>query len=384
MAGKDRVNGTSFTTVLCGAGEVDTTWSSVIEPVCDDRWDAFVAASPDGHLMQSSSWGILKARFGWDVERLILMDGDAIVAGAQVLYRHLPLNLSRLAYVPMGPVVNWENEEQVNALLVALKRTVRRRGAFCVKLEPAILKSPDREVRLISRGFHPSPQTVQWRSTILIDLNCTEEEILAQFNKKHRQKIHKAVREGIVIRPGTIADLPAFRMLMDETAERKVFAVYPLEYYQANYDLFTSQGVGKFLLAIYQDTILAGIMVFILGTKAYCMYAASSNAHRELMPTYLLHWEGIRWAHTQGCASYDYCGIPDEVGQDPDSHKHEDRHDGLWGVYRFKRGFGGQVVRYMDTHDQVYRRTLYFLYNRAIDLLQNRLGKTWNRKLFSG
>ena len=384
MAGEDRVNRLGSNTRLREVVYVVTARGPDIISEYDARWDAFITASPHGHLMQASRWGAIKARFGWEVERLILMDGDAIVAGAQILYRSLPLNLSRLAYVPMGPVVDWENEEHVNALLVALQHTVRRRRAFCLKLEPAVLENPDRVAKLVSHGFHPSPQTVQWRSTILIDLDCSEDEIQARFNKKHRQKLHKAAREGITVRPGTEADLPAFRSLMGETAERKEFAVYPLDYYHASYNLFASQGFGKLLLATYHDTILAGIMVFMLGARAYCMYAGSSNVNRELMPTYLLHWEGIRWAHAHGCVLYDYCGIPDEVGQDPECHAHEERHDGLWGVYRFKRGFGGQIACYMGTHDQVYCRALYFLYNLAIELLMNRLGETWNCRLFSG
>lgn len=347
-------------------------------------WDDYVASSPHGHLMQSSRWGALKTRFGWEVERLILMEKNTIVAGAQILYRSLPLKLGKLAYVPMGPVVNWENEDHVRALLVSLQRTARRRGAFCLKLEPAAINSPDPLAILASQSFQPSPCTVQWRSNILIDLDCTEDEILTRFSKKHRQKLHKAAREGIIIQSANIEDLPAIRTLLDDTAERKAFAVYPQEYYQTCFTLFASERLANLLLATYQDRLLAWIMVFVLGKKAYCLYAASGSEHRDLMPTYLLHWEGIRWAHAQGCLVYDYCGIPDEVGQDPDNYAHEERHDGLWGVYRFKRGFGGQVVSYIGTHDQIYHRLLYNLYNNVIGILRNKMGETWNRKLFSG
>ena len=256
MAGKDRVNRPDSTTGLREAVDVVIPRNPAVEPEYDARWDAFVAASPYGHLMQASRWGALKARFGWEVERLTLMDGDAIVAGAQVLYRSLPLGLCRLAYVPMGPIFDWQNEEQVDALLAALQRAVRRRGAFCLKLEPAVLNSFDGVADLVSHGFRPSPQTVQWRSTILIELNCTEDEILARFNKKHRQKLHKAAREGIVVRPGTSADLPAFSKLMGETADRKEFAVYPPDYYCASYSLFAPQGLGQLFLATYEDTDL--------------------------------------------------------------------------------------------------------------------------------
>jgi peptidoglycan pentaglycine glycine transferase (the first glycine) len=354
------------------------------EPERDDDWDAFVAAAPYGHLMQTSRWGALKARFGWTVERLAVFEGDVIVAGAQVLYRSLPLNLGRLAYVPMGPVVDWTDDGRVGAVLGVLQRAVGKQRAFCLKVEPAVLDDPDHAAKLLSRGFSPSPQTVQWRSTILVDLDCAEDEILARFGKEHRRKVRKAAREGITVRPGTAADIPAFYELLGETAERKEFAAYPPDYYRASYDLLAAEGLGQLFVATWEDAILAGTLIFTMGTTAYMMFAASSKLHRELYPTYLLQWEAIRWAHARGCLVYDFCGIPDEVGEDPDRYAHEGRHDGMWGVYRFKRGFGGQVAGYLGTHDQVYNRSLYYLYSHAIHFLENGLGETWNRKLFSG
>jgi lipid II:glycine glycyltransferase (peptidoglycan interpeptide bridge formation enzyme) len=350
----------------------------------DREWDAFVAASPYGHLMQTSRWGALKARFGWKVDRVTLVDGDTVVAGAQILYRSLPFDLWRLAYIPMGPVVNWNDEDQVIALFEAVRRAVRRPGTFCLKMEPAVADGSGREALLASQGFSPSPQTVQWRSTILVDLDCSEDEMLARVSKEHRRKIRKAAREGIVVKLGTAADIPAFSRLLDETAGRKEFAAYPTDYYQASYDVLGSHELGQLLLATYEDRILAGIMVITMGTKAYMLYAASGSQHRGRYPAYLLHWEAIRWARSQGCISYDFCGIPDEVGKDPARYARDGRTEGMWGVFRFKRGFGGQIVGYVGTHDQVYSRSLYYLYSRVIHFLEHGLGETWNRKLFSG
>jgi lipid II:glycine glycyltransferase (peptidoglycan interpeptide bridge formation enzyme) len=334
--------------------------------------------------MQSSRWGALKTRFGWEAERVTVLDGDAIVAGAQVLYRSLPLNLGRLAYVPMGPVVSWEDEEQVRALLIALQRTVRQHGAFCLKVEPAVPARPDRAATLASHGFRPSRQTVQWRSTILTDLGCAEEEIPTHFSGGHRRTVRKSAEAGVSVRPGTAADVTAFSELLGSTSDRKQFAVYPDDYYAASYELLGSGGLGHLVVATYEDTPVAGVMVFTLGARAYMLYAASSSAHRELSPGYLAQWEALRWAHAQGCVVYDWCGIPDEVGEDPERYARDARQDGMWGVYRFKRGFGGQVVGYLGTHDQVYNRSLYCLYNHAIDFLENGLGENWNRRLFSG
>ncbi|MBE0696469.1 MAG: peptidoglycan bridge formation glycyltransferase FemA/FemB family protein, partial [Anaerolineaceae bacterium] len=62
------------------------------------------------------------------------------------------------------------------------------------------------------------------------------------------------------------------------------------------------------------------------------------------MPAYLLQWQAMRWAKAHGCSEYDLWGVPDEDEETLEAG-FEKRADGLWGVYRFKRGFGGTLVR---------------------------------------
>jgi len=112
-------------------------------------------------------------------------------------------------------------------------------------------------------------------------------------------------------------------------------------------------------------------MVFALPPRAWYFYGASSNVHREKMPTYLLQWEAMRWAKSQGCTSYDLWGIPDEEEEMLEA-EFTHRHDGLWGVYRFKRGFGGRLARSVGAWDRVYSPARYRLY-RLVLWARNRL-----------
>jgi len=355
------------------------------EPLDDAAWDSFVATSPNGHLLQTSRWGALKARFGWGVERVALADGDAIIAGAQVLYRSFPFGLT-LAYVPKGPLVDWDDERAVRTLLAALRQAAHRHRAFCLKLEPDLLDDPALAARLLRHGLRPSPQPVQPRSTIIIDLHGEEDELLTRMKSKSRYNIRLAARKGVTIRDGTASDLSAFQSLLEETARRQNFTIHSAEYYRAAYDLFVPSGHARLLLATYQDTVLAGIIVFVLGRKAWYMYGASGNTHRNLMSNYLLQWEAICWARARGCATYDLWGIPDEVGQHPGgcTRRATECTGDLWGVYRFKQGFGGRVVRYLGVYDDVYLRPLYWLYNKAGAFLQRMWGESWHRRLRSG
>jgi lipid II:glycine glycyltransferase (peptidoglycan interpeptide bridge formation enzyme) len=351
----------------------------------DSIWDSFVSSSPYGHLLQTSLWAELKSRFGWTVERVAVTHRDEIVAGAQVLFRPLPLGFT-LAYIPKGPLVNWSDKTTSSILVSSVRQAAQRRRAFFLKLEPDLPDSSERPELLGVHRLHPSPQVIQPQSSIIIDLDREEKDILACAKSKTRYNIRLASRKGIVIRHGTIADLPAFHSLLEQTARRNAFAVHDASYYRAAYDLFVTSGHGQLLLATYQESILAGIMIFEFGRKAWYMYGASSNEHRNRMPNHLLQWEAIRWAKDKGCLIYDLWGIPDEVGKSPNGYIRTttERTDGLWGVYRFKQGFGGRVVRYAGAYDDIYHPSVYWLYKKVIPLLDRGAGETWHRRFRPG
>lgn len=355
------------------------------EPLDDAAWDSFVAASPDGHLFQMSRWGALKARFGWRVERVALINENEIVAGAQIFYRSFIFGIT-LAYVPKGPLVDWCEEKTVRTLLNALRSAAHRRRAFCLKLEPDLFDDPELAARLGRLGLRPSPQTIHPRSTIIIDLSREEDEILARMKPRSRYNIRLAARKGVVVRDGTSSELSNFKSLLEETSRRKEFAIHSAEFYREAYSLFVPSGHARFLLTTYKENILAGIMVFALGRKAWHLFGASCSIHRNLKPNHLLQWEAIRWARAQGCATYDHFGIPDKVGQNPEHYikSPPKSFDGMWGVYHFKQSFGGRVVRYLGAYDDIYFRPTYWLYSRTSTFLQNVCGESWHRRLRSG
>lgn len=337
----------------------------MLEPrwnVQPDQWDHFVAGHGDGHILQTSPWGALKAQFGWTGQRIGLARGDELTAGALVLYRRLPAGLGQLAYVPRGPLVDWTDEEQVTSLLAALDHAVQSQGATVLTLEPELSDEPTHRERLRSLGFRSAPfGAVQPRRTLVVDIGPDEETILTEMKSKTRYNIRLAARKGVRVREAIEADLPAFHALMGMTADRNRFDVHSPDYYEAAYRLFVPRGWARLLLAEAAGETAATLMVFALPPKAWYFYGASGNAHREKMPTYLLQWEAMRWAKSLGCTTYDLWGVPDE-----DAHTLETqftrRQDGLWGVYRFKRGFGGRLVRSVGAWDRVYLPSRYRLY----------------------
>jgi peptidoglycan pentaglycine glycine transferase (the first glycine) len=326
----------------------------------DARWDAFVTAHPAGHLLQLSRWGALKARFGWRAVRLAVEQDGGLRAGAQVLFRRLPLGRT-LAYVPRGPVLDIADDAAATQLWAALHELARSRRAILLKVEPELPDEADLATRFRGWGFRPSPQTVQPQRTLWVDLTADEEAILAGMKSKTRYNVRLAARKGVQVCEGTLDDFDAFYALMQETAVRDGFPVHSRAYYQVAYGLFVPVDLACLFLAFYGDELLAALMAFACGDKAWYFYGASSDRHRNRMPSYLLQWEAMRWAKAQGCTAYDLWGIPDEDEATLEAQFTE-RRDGLWGVYRFKRGFGGRAHRYLGAYDYAYSPLWYKLY----------------------
>ncbi|MBP7964570.1 MAG: peptidoglycan bridge formation glycyltransferase FemA/FemB family protein [Caldilineaceae bacterium] len=354
-------------------------------------WDAFVDAHPAGHLLQTSAWGELKSRFGWRAEPVAVADGSGdLVAGSLLLYRKMA-GLT-LAYAPKGPLTDWGNRPQTDALLAALRAKAKRNGAAFLKIEPDLPDTAENQNLLTSYGFRPSPQTVQPRSTIVLDISGDEDEILARMKSKWRYNIRLAGRKGVVVHEGSRADLAHFADLMATTGERDNFDVHSADYYAAAYDLLVSQERAVFLYATFEGNPLASIVVTVTGRMACYLWGASSNRERNRMPNHALQWAGMQWAKTHGAQIYDLWGIPDPIGQLavplPDARMAADTvpvnlddlpEGDLWGVFRFKQGFGGHVTRTVGAWDLALSPVLYAAYKGGLGIRQMANGEWRNR-----
>jgi lipid II:glycine glycyltransferase (peptidoglycan interpeptide bridge formation enzyme) len=262
-----------------------------------------------------------------------------------------------MGYIPRGPAgCDWPQ------LWPEIDRLCKKQHAFFLRIEPDLWEpvQPDTVARQLP-GFIPGLQTIQPPRTILIDITGEESEILGRMKQKTRYNIHLAEKKEIVVRPSH--DLVNFHQLMLVTSQRDGFSVHSLDYYQQLYDHFYPLGACELLQAEYAGQALAALLVLKWGNRAWYLHGASSEVERNRMPTYLLQWETIRWARAKGCTEYDLWGVPDETEETLES-EFSDRSDGLWGVYRFKRGFGGKVRRTVGVWDRVYNPALYFLYKK--------------------
>jgi lipid II:glycine glycyltransferase (peptidoglycan interpeptide bridge formation enzyme) len=224
--------------------------------------------------------------------------------------------------------------------------------------EPA---TPDAKDRLMGAalieelkhtGWRFSDEQVQFRNTVTLDLTKTEDELLAAMKQKTRYNVRLAGRKGVIVRRGSADDFEMLYQMYAETAVRDGFTIRGEEYYLAVWQTFSEAGMLVPLIAEVEDEPVAGLMLFDYGGTAYYLYGMSRAVHRNRMPTYLLQWEAIRAAKEKGCTRYDLWGAPDVF----------DQSDSMWGVYRFKRGLGGEVVRTVGAWDLPLRPFVYALY----------------------
>lgn len=330
----------------------------------DAEWDAFVTAHPHGNLLQLTNWARLKSRFGWRSHRVWLRREGELVAGAQLLFRSAALGLIRVAYLPHGPLVDWQDEEQVAVLFNQLDHAAYDERVGLLKMEPLLwqddMNPADWKGVCQRHDCLPDTDSIQPPRTIVVDLQTTEEEILKRMKQKTRYNIRLAEKKGVTVRRGTADDIPTFNRLMHITSQRNTFGVHEPEYYQLAYQYFAPDNVAL-LIAEYDNKPLSAVMVFRCGGRVAYLYGASSNEERQRMPTYAVQWAAIQWAKEQGCSEYDLWGVPDYPEEELEANFME-RNDGLWGVYRFKRGFGGQLKRTVGTADRVYNQMVYRLY----------------------
>jgi len=209
---------------------------------------------------------------------------------------------------------------------------------------------------LIQSGWLDSAEQVQFPNTVQIDLNLPEEALLAAMKQKTRYNIRLASKHGVYIRMGEERDIPFLYRMYAQTAERDGFVIRPEEYYGLVWKTFIQAGFARPLIAEVDSEPVAALILFWISQRAWYLYGMSTENHREKMPNHLLQWEAIRLAKANGCQQYDLWGAPDIF----------DESDPLWGVYRFKEGLGGYVVRNIGAWDFPIRPRIYHLYMQIL------------------
>lgn len=375
-------------------------------------WNEIISKLPDPHFLQTYEWGQVKAKYGWQPIYLVWDEQGKMkeerndlssfifpVQAACLVLKRTAFRRFSIFYAPKGPLMDWTNESLRKRVLDDLQSFAKKQGAIFLKLDPDVVlgrgvpASVDEVTEnsgqavmsdLKHRGWVESSDQIQFRNTAMVDLSASEEDILMRMKQKTRYNVRLAEKKGVTVRAGSVDDLPMLYKMYAETSVRDGFVIRDEGYYMVVWKTYMSNVGGQRsepsavpLIAEVDGEAVAAIFLFIFAGRGYYVYGMSRNAHREKMPTYLLQWTAMKHAKSHGCLTYDLWGAPDVF----------DESDSMWGVYRFKEGLGGDVVRTLGAYDFAPSKFWYTMYSdvmpRVLDFMRSR-GKEKTKQVVGG
>ena len=379
----------------------------VVRTITAEEHLEFTAPRRSVSFLQLPAWGQVKSEWeresiGWF--RATPSAGEQLVGVGLVLYRRLPRLRRALAYLPEGPVIDWDSD-RLDGWLRPMSDHLKARGAFAIRMGPpvvtrrwdaAVVKQgvADDEVRRLddvpptvrepsgarvvsqlrelgwrhqaaAGGFAAGqPQYNFWVPLRGEDGTArSEDEILKGMNQQWRRNIKKAAKEGVETRRAVVEeDLEAFHDLYVHTAGRDGFTPRPLSYFRTMFAALGAEDPDRIALftARHQGDLVAATVLIQVGGHVWYSYGASSTDKREVRGSNAVQWAMIRHALEHDADVYDLRGITDTLDPD-DSHV---------GLIQFKAGTGGQAVEYAGEWDLPVNRLLY----KAFELYLSRRG----------
>lgn len=341
-------------------------------------YEDFVSSHENGSFTQSLHWTDVKSN--WGSEAVIVRDDEGKVRGAAlILIKKLPLIRKSFFYCPHGPVYDFGDSETFGELMEAIGSLAKKYRAYQLKIDPCITQQQGEYIeQLTDMGFRfkkdaPELSTIQARNNYMLFFRGRSlDEIFNSFHSKWRYNIRLSQRRGVECKVCGKEALDDFYPLMEETGRRDGFLIRGKSYFSAMLD-----GLGEYcrLYMCYCDgePISGAVCVNYAGKSGY-VYGASTVKMRNAMPNYLMQWTMISDAVKSGCTVHDFMGIPFYTDE---NHRN-------YGVYRFKKGFNGEVVTYAGEFTYKYDRFLSAVSEAVMSVhRQIRRLQTWVKQRFT-
>lgn len=392
-----------------------------IEELESNEYEEYISKNKYTTFYQKEYWGKLKKDGGWNYKLVGMKKNNKIVGATLLLFKNLPLGL-KIFYSPRGFLIDYNDEELLKEFVLEIKEYVKKENGFILKIDPYVeYKTRDIDGNIVEGGVDNSKvvenlkklgfkhygfnkdisKELQPRWMYVLDLKGkTEDEIFSNFSKHYRKTIRRTEKQGLVVEKISKDKLMDYKKIMEHTSSRRDFIDRPYSYYENMYDkigenliinvcyLDTNLGINKFKDEIkkieeyqdikdyhlkdiedykkkielyksyqkkYGDKIpLAGTMSIVCGKEYLNLFGGAYEEFMHYDAQYLIKWHTMKEALNLGCEIYNFYGI---------SGNFEKENNDMYGVYEFKRGFGGRVVELIGEFDLIISKPKYCLYN---------------------
>lgn len=337
------------------------------EVISESDFRAFAKTSPYKSFMQTPEIANLREQNGWTPYYFVVKQDEKILAATMAVAKPTFLGKS-LYYAPGGPLMDLEDTKLTNFFFKHLKQFIKTHNGYALRIDPYYeLIQRDRDGQIVPDGFNHKKalnnlakfgfKTIsdsdQPKYLFALDIDGrTPDELLASFKRNTRNHIRKAEKMGVKVRELKKSELNILKQITESTSIRRGFADRPLSYYEQMYDLFLPKDEVKFIVAEADKIPLSAAMFMTYGDEIIYLFSGSDEKYmKEYNAQYLIQWHMIKYAAEHHFKRYNFYGIqglPDPNAKD-------------YGVYNFKKGFGGQVIELIGTFD-LPLSPLYYLH----------------------
>jgi len=311
------------------------------------RWNKFIESYEFSHAFQLYEWGEIKKAQGWKPVRLGLLDkNENIIAGAQILFKNLPLSL-KIAQIPFGPVLDYHNNKILKKFFSELHQFIKSKKYLLVLFEPYLIADKNIKIPYVN----PSLNQLYYRHTILINLNESEKNIFCNFRKTYQNEIRQAQKMDIrIVEKNTIDGINEFYKMYVLTYQKTKRTPLPKKIFDNMVTPWFPSGKARLFFSEYNHQKISAALILYSGKNCIYMFAASviNIDLNKLHGQKLLIWHIIKNAQNNGYHFFDLGGVnpyakPKSKG---------------YGIFFFKMGFGRNLIEFIPTQEMGFNKLL--------------------------
>lgn len=257
-------------------------------------WDAFVAGHPDGTVEHLWAWHDVFARVFRHRPAFLIARRGGEVAGV------LPLALVRSALIGRAaislPFFNYagivaRDADSARALRDAAAQRARAFGARYLELRHRQRQFEDWPVRSNKVG-------------VALDLPTRADVLWTALDRKVRNQVRKAQKDGLAVGAGDSALLPEFYDVFARNMRDLGTPVFPRGLFTETLRQFPER--ARVFLVRRGSQCIAGGIALRLGETVLVPWASALKEFRPLCGNMLLYWSMLEWSIEAGARTFDF------------------------------------------------------------------------------
>jgi len=264
-------------------------------------WDAYLDRHPDSPPYCRFAWKeAVEQAYGHKACYLLATEDGKLKGILPLFVFHIPFYGSSLVSLPFCDVgdVFADNDQIKKALLI--EALVLAKGFKAKKVD--IRSRQENLLKNESDNCHVSVQTGKVR--MLLDLPGSSENLWTGFKSKLRSQVHKAKKNGLTFRWGTVEDLGTFYGVFSRNMHDLGSPVHSKEFIEK---VLVKYGEDARMGLVFKENQAVGCGI-ILFTKSIVSipWASTLREYNRLSPNMLLYWNFLKYAADSGKKVFDF------------------------------------------------------------------------------